>query len=89
MHTVRACAKISRHSGNSNTESICECHGITGMSGNLTHAQTVCTRRYLSPRGRPGNEASRNHTQVDLFDGQGPRETTDISGCSIRGVVIL
>ena len=26
-------AKFSRHSGNSNTESIRECHGITGMSG--------------------------------------------------------
>ena len=27
--------EISRHSGNSNTESIRECHGITGMLGNF------------------------------------------------------
>ena len=36
-HTVRACAEFS---GNSNTESIRECHGITG---NLAHARTVCS----------------------------------------------
>ena len=46
--------------------SICECHGITGMSGNLAHARTVCTRPSIPTRGRPGNEAnlSPNHWEL-------------------------
>ena len=49
-------AKFSRHSGNSNTESIRECHGITGMSGKFG-ACANSVYRLPSPRGRPGNEA--------------------------------
>ena len=56
VHTVRTCAEFS---GNSNTESTRECHGI---SENSAHARTVCTRPSSLPRGRPGNEAMLAHT---------------------------
>ena len=44
----------TRHSGNSNTESIRECHGITGMSGKFGTWPSL-----PPPRGRPGNEVKR------------------------------
>ena len=57
-------AKFSRHSGNSNMESIRECHGITGMSGKFGACANSVYRLPSPPppppppppRGRPGNE---------------------------------
>ena len=42
--------KFSRHSGNSNSESIRECHGITGMSGKFGACANSVYRLPSPPR---------------------------------------